>query len=107
MSIINTLPACTVSQITSEDEGVLVSLREGLLQCVSWVAIQQYLSRGRLTSRVNWLNIIHSKDNIKFYHNAECFNMNGLINFTSVHVHVFNQTLLLMCVLWGGGYFYF
>ena len=45
-----------------EDEGVLVDLREGLLQCVSWVAIQQYLSRGRLTSRVNWLNIIHSKN---------------------------------------------
>ena len=45
-----------------EDEGVLVGLREGLLQCVSWVAIRQYLSRGRLTSRVNWLSIIHSKD---------------------------------------------
>ena len=51
-----------VSAVMSEDEEVLVGVREGLLQCVSWVAIQQYLSRGRITTRINWLNISHSKN---------------------------------------------
>ena len=51
----------TVAQVIAKDKEVMKSFHEGLLQCASWVMIKQYLSQGRIVSKVNWLNAIHSK----------------------------------------------
>ena len=46
----------------TEDQDA-IPLQEGLLQCISWVLIKEYLSKGRVTSRINWLDVIYGKIN--------------------------------------------